>query len=262
MERRVSCHLLHFEIQFIRLMQKETLTDPSGFETLDAFSRADRFNRWQFSALNRSVKGQILEIGSGTGNISELLLKNHSHVSLSDLRSEYCDLLETKFDNNPHFKGVYQLDLSIDNFDSKYPELLAKFDTVIASNVIEHITPDTLAVRNATALLRNGGRLIILVPAGQWLYNSLDKELGHYKRYSKFKLKSLLESAGLVVRDTRYFNAAAILGWWISGKVLREKTVSVSKMNLYNRLTPLFKITDWFIAPFVGISVISVGVKN
>jgi 2-polyprenyl-3-methyl-5-hydroxy-6-metoxy-1,4-benzoquinol methylase len=262
MERWVSCHLLHFEIQFIPLMQKDTLSDPSGFETLDAISRADTFNRWQFDALNRSAQGQILEIGSGTGNISALLLENHSHVSLSDLRPEYCHLLQSKFSNNPHFKGVYELDLSINDFDLKYAELLEKFDTVIASNVIEHISPDTLAVRNAKALLRNGGRLIVLVPAGQWLYNSLDKELGHYKRYSKKKLKALLESAGLIVMNTRYFNAAAILGWWISGKVLKEKTVSASKMNLFNRLTPFFKITDWFIAPLVGISVISVGVKN
>jgi SAM-dependent methyltransferase len=243
-------------------MQKDTLSDPPGFETLEAISHADTFNLWQFDALNRSVQGQILEIGSGTGNISALLLKNHSQVSLSDLRPEYCHLLQSKFSNNPHFKGVYELDLSINNFDLKYPELLEKFDTVIASNVIEHISPDTLAVRNAKALLRNGGRLIVLVPAGQWLYNSLDKELGHYKRYSKKKLKALLESAGLIVMNTRYFNAAAILGWWFSGTVLKEKTVSVSKMNLFNHLTPFFKITDWFIAPLVGISVISVGVKN
>ena len=243
-------------------MQDDTITDPSGFETLEAFSRADKFNRWQYEALNRFAQGQVLEIGSGTGNISALLLNDHLQVSLSDLRHEYCDLLKTKFGGSPHLQGVYEIDLSLDNFDLKYADLVEKFDTVIASNVIEHIEDDSQAVRNAKSLLKNNGRLIVLVPAGQWLYNSIDKELGHYKRYSKSRLKSLLESAGLVVTDTRYFNAAAILGWWISGKVLKEKTVSIAKMNIYNSLTPLFRVTDWFVSPFVGISVISAGVKK
>jgi 2-polyprenyl-3-methyl-5-hydroxy-6-metoxy-1,4-benzoquinol methylase len=243
-------------------MQKESLSDPSGFETLEAFSNADSFNKWQFEALNRFAKGEILEIGSGTGNISALLLKEHSRVCLTDLRPEYCELLKNKFGQNPHLTGVYELDLSLDDFDLKYPDLLGKFDAVIASNVIEHISDDLLAVRNAKALLKNNGSLIVLVPAGQWLYNSIDKELGHYKRYSKSRLKNLLESAGLAVKETRYFNAAAIFGWWFAGNVLREKTISMGKMSLYNRLTPVFKITDWFITPFCGISVISVGIKN
>lgn len=243
-------------------MQKESMSDPSGFETLEAFSQADTFNKWQYNALNRFAQGQILEIGSGTGNISAFFLKEHEQVCLTDLRPEYCELLKNKFGPDPHLLGVYELDLSLHNFESTYPYLLNKFDTVIASNVIEHISEDSLAVSNAKSLLKNNGRLIVLVPAGQWLYNSIDKELGHYKRYSKSSLKSLLESAGLFVEDTRYFNAAAILGWWISGNILREKTVSSAKMTLYNRMTPIFKITDWFIAPFVGISVISVGIKK
>ncbi len=262
MERWASCHLLYFEIQFIPLMQKDIISDPSGFETLENFSRADKFNRWQFEALNRFAGGQTIEIGSGTGNISSFLLKNHSNVSLSDLRPEYCNLLRIKFGDSPHLQGVYELDLSVDNFDSRYPDLLARFDTVIASNVIEHISNDVLAIRNAKALLRNNGKLIVLVPAGQWLYNSIDRELGHFKRYSRSGLKSLLESAGLFIMNTRYFNAAGILGWWFSGKVLNKKNISGTKMNIYNQLIPFFRVIDWFVSPYVGISVISVGVKN
>ncbi|HEY4935477.1 MAG TPA: class I SAM-dependent methyltransferase [Puia sp.] len=237
-------------------MQKEALSDPSGFETLETFSRANTFNRWLFEKISRYVQGQLLEIGSGTGNISAFLLKDLTRVSLSDLRPEYCRLLQNKFGHDPHLEGVYELDLSLKDFNSKHPELLEKFDTVIALNVIEHIKDDSLAIRNAKALLRNNGKLIILVPAGQWLYNSIDRELGHYKRYSKSGLKDLLESAGLVVTECRYFNAAAILGWWISGNVLREKIISPSKLNVYNRLVPMFRIIDWFVSPFTGISVI------
>ncbi len=103
--------------------------------------------------------------------------------------------------------------------------------------------------------------MIILVPAGQWLYNQLTRELGHFKRYSKTGLSNLMKSAGLVVADSRYFNAAAILGWWFSGKILQEKIISAGKLNIYNHLVPFFRMVDWIAAPFTGISVISVGSK-
>ncbi len=243
-------------------MSRHTQSDPSGFETLEAFSQAGAFNRWLYQKIVKYVQGKTLEIGSGIGNISAFLLKDLDDVSLSDLRPEYCRLLQNKFSYDSHLKGVYEMDLSLEDFNSKYPELIEKFDTVIALNVIEHITDDLLAIRNAKALLKKNGKLVILVPAGQWLYNSIDRELGHIKRYSKSGLNELMESAGLFVADCRYFNAAAILGWWVSGNILREKTISSAKLNIYNRMIPFFKIMDWFISPFMGISVISVGRKN
>ncbi len=243
-------------------MSQRTQSDPSGFETLEAFSHADAFNRWLYQKISVYVRGNMLEIGSGIGNISAFLLKDQTQVSLSDLRPEYCRLLQNKFGHDPHLEGVHELDLSLKNFSSEHPELLEKFDTVIALNVIEHITDDLLAIRNAKALLKNKGQLIILVPAGQWLYNSIDLELGHYRRYSKSGLNNLMEAAGLEVTDCRYFNAAAIIGWWFSGNILHEKIISPAKLNLYNRMIPFFRMVDWFVTPFAGISVISAGMKK
>jgi 2-polyprenyl-3-methyl-5-hydroxy-6-metoxy-1,4-benzoquinol methylase len=242
-------------------MSQNAQSDPSGFETLEAFSRAEAFNRWLFQKISVWVQGQTLEIGSGIGNISAFLLKDHTNISLSDLRPEYNQILKKKFDHNPHLHGVYELDLSIRDFKLVHPELLEKFDTVIALNVVEHIKEDSIAIQNAKSLLKKNGKLIVLVPSGQRLYNSIDLELGHYKRYSKSSLNALMESAGLAVTDSRYFNAAAIMGWWFAGSILKEKVVTAAKLNVYNHLVPLFKIVDWFVAPFTGISVISVASK-
>jgi SAM-dependent methyltransferase len=244
------------------LMEVREQSDPTGFETLEAFSKADAVNQWLYDKIKLFAQGQILEIGSGIGNISAHLLRDQLTVSLSDLRPEYCRLLETKFAGHPHLQGIYEMDLALPDFKVKNSALLGKFDTVIALNVVEHIEHDTLAIRNARQLLRKNGRLVILVPAGPWLYNSLDRELGHFKRYTKNGLNHLMESEGFSVRDSRYFNAAAIAGWWFSGHMLREKIITSRKLNLYNRFVPLFRIADWFIAPFTGVSVISMGVKD
>lgn len=236
--------------------------DPTGFETLEAFSEAPAFNRWLYEKTCVDVQGRILEIGSGIGNISAFLLEDHSDVYLSDLRPEYCQLLEKKFAGHPALKGVFELDLSLNNFQEKYSERIGKFDVVIASNVIEHIADDKLAIQNAGSLLTENGKLIILVPACPALYNSLDKELGHFRRYTRAGLNHLLKSTGMQISESKYFNAAAILGWWFSGKVLKEKTISPVKLNIYNRLIPVFRIIDWFMAPLTGVSVISVGIKK
>ena len=243
-------------------MSGEAHSDPTGFETLESFSRIPAFNSWLYDKIKRYAQGHILEIGSGIGNISTFLLEDYAAVSLSDLRPEYCRLLENKFSREPHLQGIYELDLSLKDFPDRHPGLMENFDTVIALNVVEHIADDLTAIRNAISMLRKNGKLVILVPAGPWLFNGLDRELGHHRRYSKKDLNDLLELAGLTITDNRYFNAAAIGGWWFSGNILREKIISPAKLKLYNQLVPVFKIADWFLAPFTGVSVISVGIKN
>jgi 2-polyprenyl-3-methyl-5-hydroxy-6-metoxy-1,4-benzoquinol methylase len=242
-------------------MMTESHSDPAGYETLETFSKAASINQWLYDKIKVFTSGQILEIGSGIGNISTHLLRENTTVSLSDLRPEYCALLEEKFRDQEQLQKVYELDLASKDFEIKYAGILRSFDTVLALNVVEHIENDTLAIQNAKSLLRANGKLVVLVPAGQWLFNSLDIELGHFKRYSKIGIRNLMLSAGLKVDYCRYFNAAAILGWWLSGNILHEKVIPPAKLNVYNRLVPVFRIADLFITPFVGVSIISVGVK-
>jgi 2-polyprenyl-3-methyl-5-hydroxy-6-metoxy-1,4-benzoquinol methylase len=243
-------------------MAADLLSDPPGFETLEVFSRVNSFILWQYEKIRGFVHGDVLEIGSGIGNISAFILSDNHSVTLSDIRPEYGQILRQKFQNNPNLKTVLNLDIADPDFQIRHKDILFQFDTVIALNVIEHIADDNLAIRNAASLLKKNGSLVILVPAGQRLYNRLDKELGHYRRYSKKSLTSLMSSEGLSLDYSGFFNAPAILGWWVSGKLLKEKMITESKLKLFNQFVPVFKFMDWFASPFFGISVISVAIKN
>jgi len=237
-------------------------TDPAGLETLDHFNDAPAFNSWLFEQIFPYCKGCVLEAGSGIGNISGLMLDKHLKVVLSDLRSEYCELLERKYAGNPDLQGVYLLDLSVADFENRYPDLLHRFDSVVALNVIEHIREDALAVRNAMKLLRNGGNLIVLVPAGQYLYNRFDRELGHFRRYAKGDLIKLLTGTGLKVLHTDYFNFGGIFGWWFSGSVMKNRIIPRSQLKIFNRLVPVFRIVDRLVAHAAGVSVIAVATNQ
>src|SRR5580704_13486547 len=140
-----------------------------GFSTLKNLSAAHGLNRWMFESIRPFVKGNILETGSGIGNISSLLLELFDEVSLSDLRKDYCDILQEKFGRNEHLKYICQLDLAEREIEKKFPEWQNEFDTILTSNVIEHIKDDHQAIRNCYKMLKQGGRIVILVPA----YNQL-----------------------------------------------------------------------------------------
>ena len=236
--------------------------DPSGYETLDLLSEAHAFNRWMFETIAPYCKGRVLEIGSGIGNLSDYLLKHQEEVVLSDLKPEYCASLERTFRDRPNLRGVYSLDLTSTKDIENRPELVGQFDTLVALNVVEHIEDHELAIRNARRLLRKGGQMIILVPAYQWLFNGMDTELGHFRRYTRKRLGKLLSSQRLELVNIRYFNAIAIGGWWVSGSLLRKKKLERGSLRLYNALVPLMRFGDWVTGRRMGLSVIGVARKT
>ena len=234
--------------------------DREGLLTLEAISRAVQFNRWMFDQVSPFLNGDILEVGSGIGNISAFFLEQNARITLSDIRSHYCDALKQRFQND--VTTVLTLDLVHPDFKSQYKSLDASFDAAFALNVIEHIENDSLAVENLNWLLKPGGKMVILVPAGQSLYNKLDKQLEHYRRYSKKSLNALLIDAGFAVEKTKYFNALGIPAWWFSGSILQNKIIKEGQMDFYEKLVPLAKLTDQLLFNKTGLSVIGYGVKK
>ena len=215
--------------------------DVVGETTLEVISKADKFNRWMYETIKPYCKGKILEIGSGIGNISAFVMEDQFELMLTDIRTGYCDKLTHVFEQNPFFLGAEVMDLTDDAFDKKFAVHLGQYDTVFALNVVEHIYDDTLALKNCRKLLNNGGQLIILVPSYQKLYNGFDKELGHYRRYTKSLLSSVFLNNKFKIIHKQYFNFIGIFGWYVTGSILKKDTIPGGQMKLYNMLVPIFK---------------------
>ena len=236
-------------------------TDPTGLLTLQRFARASQFNRWLFESITPYCRGEVLEIGSGIGNMSAFFLESGFYLTVSDLRVEYCEELKRKFGSHPQLEAVESLDLLHPDFSGAYAHLLVRFDTVVALNVIEHIEEDIRAVTNIKGLLKPGGCFVMLVPAGRALYNGLDRELGHHRRYSRSAMAKLFTTAGLRVAKVFYFNAAGIAGWVLNGSLRRKKVVPAIQLDIFNRLVPLFRLLDKITARRLGLSIIGIGKK-
>ena len=231
-------------------------SDPVGSETLGNISEAGGFNKWMYSAISPYLQGKILEIGSGLGNISGFLLEDKQNVTLSDLRPEYCNYLSGCFKDSKSLDGVMRIDIAEKNFDTVYSHLLGTFDSLFALNVVEHIEDDSTALQNCRKLLKDQGTLVILVPSYQWLYCRFDRELGHFRRYSRRSLGKLLTANDYKADNFFNFNAAGVAGWFVFGKLLNNRQIKECQMKLYDNFVSVFRLIDKILFHKFGLSLI------
>jgi SAM-dependent methyltransferase len=221
-----------------------------GGRTLEVFADTPRINHWIYSKLAPHVHGDVLEIGSGIGNLSGHITNNAARVVLSDMETHYLDELRRRFADNDRVT-VVRYDL-----DAEPPAEIARrrFDAIVAVNVVEHIEDDHALIARLAALLKPGGKLLIYVPACQFAYGSLDRALGHYRRYTRKTLTKLLADAGLHLDPPRFMNLFGLLGWTINGRALRRTRLSPFQLALFERLMPLFRLEDRVRLP-IGLGV-------
>ena len=81
------------------------------------------------------------------------------------------------------------------------------FSRVLALDVIEHHAQPELLLKEIARVLAPGGRIIVTVPAFQWMWSYADDVLGHYRRYTKGRLADELKAAGFVLVRTTYFHS-------------------------------------------------------
>jgi len=81
------------------------------------------------------------------------------------------------------------------------------YDVVGAFDVIEHIPDDVGAMASIARLLKPGGKLVMTVPAHQWMWSAHDVVNHHQRRYSKASLKRLIEASPFKLEAIGYFNS-------------------------------------------------------
>ncbi|HLQ69448.1 MAG TPA: methyltransferase [Gemmatimonadales bacterium] len=211
-----------------------------------------RYNAWMFDRIRAWIGSRVLEIGSGIGNLSAFLV-DRERLVLTDTREEYLARLRTRF---AHHSNISVAHLYLPHDDRAVAG--QRFDTTICLNVLEHVEDDIASLTAVRTLLEPKGRLVLLVPALPALYGSIDRALGHHRRYTRADLVAKLTRTGFRVVHIEYFNLAGIPGWWWAGRVLQRQTIPAGSLKLYDTLVPLFRL-ERLIPWRVGQSLIAVG---
>jgi glycosyltransferase involved in cell wall biosynthesis len=232
--------------------------DDVGHDTLQRMRLMKNNNRWTFDLLKPFLGESILEIGSGIGSFSRFLAVLNKKLVLTDINKGYLDYLKRRFISHPKIKVISH------NITSKPTQKLLdlKIDTILAINVLEHIKADRQALKNIHQILVKKGRLILVVPALEVLYGSLDQELNHQRRYQKEEIQKRLVSQGFTIEKIFFHNLLASFGWFINSRLLNRKILSGIQASLLDKITPLLASLERNISIPFGLSLIVIARKK
>jgi len=226
-------------------------------DSLDTIEGLYEYNHWVFNQLRPFVEGSVLEVGSGTGNITQFLSMQATRVVGVEPVASFTQRFRNRLSHMSHVSCIdgYLSDLPAPTDDAQ------RFDTVVSCNVLEHIDDHVSAVREMTGQLRDGGRVVLYVPAGPLAFGRLDTELGHYRRYTLRSLRQTMEAAGLTWERGRYSNLLGLFGWWLNSVILRKKHVPAKQAAFFDKLVPMLSAIERVLPLPCGQSVLGVARK-
>jgi SAM-dependent methyltransferase len=139
---------------------------------------------------------RILEIGCGTGHNLPMLAKFGSVEAI---------------EIDPAAREIASQRLGQPVGSAPLPALTGvergAYDLIAVLDVVEHIEDDVAALKAMAECLKPGGKILITVPAHQWMWSAHDTVNHHHRRYSKATLAKAIAAAGLKSRKLGYFNS-------------------------------------------------------
>ncbi len=199
----------------------------------------------------------MLEIGAGMGNMTRHLCPRRQLYVATDVSTGYVDHLRNIFRHRPA--------VHIARLDATEPQDFVPFqqqmDTVVCLNVLEHIEDDAATLRSIRTLLEPGGRLILLVPNDPRAYGTVDKEIGHYRRYTPDHLRNLMTESGYEMEQILNFNRVSMPAWRINGQILKKRTLSRSALTAFDKLVWLWRKIDSSL-PWQPTSIIAIARRS
>jgi SAM-dependent methyltransferase len=226
---------------------------------LDMLAEARNYQKWMFDAIQPYLGRRILEVGSGIGNMSRWLPADELLV-LTEMEPELLDLLRRRapdyFGANVGNVHIDALDLS-PNAPAATPIYQYQLDTIISFNVLEHIEDDRAAIGRLVEILRESPapvrRLVSFVPAQAWALSDLDRYYGHFRRYSKSRIRQLSRDLAPDVPLTiTPFNALGLVGWVWNTMILKKVKIDKGPVMAYDALCRYTRGPDDFLCRRLG----------
>lgn len=142
-----------------------------------------------------SASGRALDLGCGLGGFLPSLAALGYEVYGTDM-----DRTSLAHCRDRGFEKV----LLSDSYSLPFPD--NSFDLIAMFDAIEHVEDDDRAMAEVSRVLKPGGKVIISVPAYQFLFANNDRVAQHYRRYNRKTVRHLFEQAGLIVERNSHSN--------------------------------------------------------
>ena len=222
----------------------------TGRDNLEVMAQARNYNRYLVEqVLAVSQPGQrVVDFGAGAGTFSRPVAEGQREVVCVETDPTLCQTLA---------QAGHTVVQDIEALED------ASVDCIYSLNVLEHITEDEAVLQAWQRKLRPGGQVFVYVPAFQMLYTSMDRKVGHVRRYTRGELKRKLERAGLRVKRSRYADSigfAATLVYKLTDR--GQGDINPGMLRLYDRAVfPVSALLDRLLGLLLGKNTYAVAFK-
>ncbi|HLL43351.1 MAG TPA: methyltransferase domain-containing protein [Segetibacter sp.] len=218
---------------------------------LEIFSHAKNWKNYWSGKVLPYLGENVLEVGAGMGSNTRNFINNKNIKKWVSIEPDL--ELSRKIESNlKNEKGFNKLEV-IPSFLTNYQTNI-KFDSVMYIDVIEHIEKDKDELITAISYLKEGGYLIVLVPAYNFLYNDFDKAIGHYRRYSRKLLRNTIP-AGLKVISHYNLDSLGLLASVTNKLFLKQSYPTINQIKFWDSfIVSLSRVIDPLLFYKVGKS--------
>ncbi|MEK7095293.1 MAG: class I SAM-dependent methyltransferase [Patescibacteria group bacterium] len=147
------------------------------------------------SSINK--KNKLLDYGCGVGTLTYYFSRIFKESTGVDVSEKAISIAKESVSDVDQSKSTIKF-LTVKNFKIKANK--NKYDLIICSEVIEHVSNDRELIKKIFMYLKKGGMLFLSTPSSQaplfrmGLLKKFDARVGHLRRYSQINLVNLIES--------------------------------------------------------------------
>ncbi len=202
------------------------------------------------------LSGKVLEVGAGIGQMTAAIRETPGVQKVFSVEPDekFCAIWRSRFPAQDLLQGTVS-DLSGE------PD----WNTIFSVNVLEHISDDVGEPARYHRLLKpTKGSLCLFVPARPEIYAPIDKDFGHFRRYTRPELRQKLERAGFKIARLRYYNLVGYFAWWLNFRLLKKRSFEVGSVRFFDRaiFPTVHFIESRICPPFIGQSLLVIAVAG
>ena len=223
-------------------------------EELEIFAHASNWKKYYGSIIKPYFGKRVLEVGAGLGATTQTLYdpKVTEWICLEPDET-FHQTLEKKIVNQELPSACKAKHCTLANLDAN-----DTYDAIIYIDVAEHIENDKAEMQEASKHLNQGGKLIVLSPAHQWLFTPFDKAIGHFRRYSRASLSTIGPDACSEIKII-YLDSAGMLLSLANKLFLQQSMPTVKQILVWDRwVVPVSRILDRILFFNLGKSVVGI----
>ena len=224
-----------------------------GRGLLNSLTGTPQYLTWITRVLRPHLGDTVLEIGAGLGNLTGRLMGKKIQYVAAEKDPLYLHALRNRFLRTPSV-SVCELD---PEDPAAYKQWYSQFESAMCVNLLESVENPEVVLQSLSCCLKPGGALVVLVPQGPGLFSSLDRGMGHKRRFKASDLRGMLEKSGFQVEREHQLNKIGAVSWWVSGKLLRRSHISRPVLKLWDKTVWFWRRVDGLL-PWRGLSLILV----